>query len=94
MEGNRTISVSMSEEQYAALKLLAEREQRTIDEVLKEALRRYDEQWKPKNLSEALHWVQQDARAKGTDQMTTEEIDAEIAAYRREKQEETMRKPA
>ena len=94
MANGKTFLVLMPEEQYAALELLAEREQRTTDQVLQEALRQYDEQWRPKNLAEALHWIREDAQAKGTDKLTMEEIDAEIAAYRREKHEEAIRKPA
>lgn len=87
MPDDKTLSVSLSTEQYAVLESLAEREQRTLNEVLQEALIQYDEQWKPKNLAEAVRWIQQDARAQGTDQMTMEEIDEEIAAYRREQQQ-------
>jgi hypothetical protein len=40
------------------------------------------------NFAEALRLLQDDAKAKGTDKMTMEEIIEEIAAYRREKQEQ------
>lgn len=43
---------------------------------------------KPKALKEALRLLQEDAKAKGTDKMTMEEIIEEIAAYRREKREQ------
>ena len=95
MPDNKTLSVSLSAEQYAVLEALAEREQRTFNEVLLASLLQYSEQWKPRDLAEAVRWVQQDARAKGTDQMTIAEIDAEIAACRREQQEkEAIRKSA
>ncbi len=41
----------------------------------------------PKTIAEALRLMQEDARAKGTDQLTMEEIIEEIAAYRREERE-------
>ena len=41
-----------------------------------------------KSLVEALRLLQGDAKAKGTDKMTMKEIIEEIAAYRREKQEQ------
>ncbi len=42
----------------------------------------------PKTLKEALRLLQEDAKAKGTDKLTMEEIIEEIAAYRREKREQ------
>ena len=41
-----------------------------------------------KTLKEALRLLQEDAKAKGTDKLTMEEIIEEIAAYRREKREQ------
>ena len=40
-----------------------------------------------KELQEAFRAMQKDSVTNGTDKMTMEEIDAEIAAYRQEKQE-------
>ena len=95
MEDSKTFSVSMSAEHYSVLESLAERKQRTLNEVLQESLLQCNEQWKPKNYAEAVRWLQQDARAKGMDQMTMEEIDAEIAACRFEQREkEATRKSA
>ena len=42
----------------------------------------------PKTLKEALRLLQEDAKAKGTDKLTMEEIIEEITAYRREKREQ------
>jgi hypothetical protein len=47
-----------------------------------------DEQVSVRTLPASPEWlmsIQQDARKKGTDKLTTEEIDAEIAAARRER---------
>lgn len=44
----------------------------------------------PKTLKEALQLLREDARAKGVDKLTMEEIDEEIAAYRREKREKEL----
>jgi hypothetical protein len=42
----------------------------------------------PKTLKEAFRLLREDAKAKGTDKLTVEEIDEEIAAYRREQREQ------
>jgi DNA-damage-inducible protein J len=44
-----------------------------------------------KELREAFKSIQEDSIRNGTDKMTMEEIDAEIAAYRREKRESAAR---
>ncbi len=44
----------------------------------------------PKTLAEALQLLREDAKAKGVDKLTMEEIDEEIAAYRREKREQEL----
>jgi len=44
-----------------------------------------NEQTAPKTLNEAFESLQKEAVANGIDDMTMDEIDAEIAAYRREK---------
>ena len=46
---------------------------------------------KPETLAEALELLRQDAEAKGVDKLTMEEIDAEIAAHRREQREKKER---
>jgi hypothetical protein len=46
----------------------------------------------PKTLAEALELIREDARAEGVDKLTMEEIDAEIAAYRREQREKERQK--
>ena len=44
-----------------------------------------NEQTKPKTLKEAFEALQKESVKNGTDSMTMDEIDAEIAAYRKEK---------
>ncbi len=44
----------------------------------------------PKTFKEALQLLREDAKAKGLDKLTMEEIDQEIAAYRREKREKEL----
>jgi len=41
----------------------------------------------PKTFAEALQLLREDAKAKGVDKLTMDEINEEIAAYRREKRE-------
>jgi len=90
MEISRTISVSIPAVQFEAIENLAQREERTVDEIVQDALRWYEEQSsrrEPKTFAEAVRILQEDAKAKGTNKMTMEEIDAEIEASRREQQE-------
>jgi len=44
-----------------------------------------NEQSTPKTLKEAFELLQEESKTNGTDEMTMDEIDAEIAEYRREK---------
>ncbi len=41
----------------------------------------------PKTLKEALRLLREDAKSKGLNKLTMQEIDQEIAAYRRERRE-------
>lgn len=44
----------------------------------------------PKTFKEAIRLLREDAKAKGSDKLTMEEIDAEIAASRREEREKAL----
>jgi hypothetical protein len=44
----------------------------------------------PKTFKEALRLLREEAKAKGLDNLTMEEIDQEIADYRREKREKEL----
>jgi Arc/MetJ-type ribon-helix-helix transcriptional regulator len=72
----------------------ARKENRTMSELVREALRRYEQPPVILNLREyvrqvaptppALQAMQEDARRKGTDKLTMAQIDREVAAVRRQ----------
>ncbi len=95
MEGSRTISVSIPFVQFEAIEKLAQKENRTVDEIVQDALRWYEGQYnqrEPKTFAEAVRMLQEDAKVKGVNKMTMEEIDAEIAAVRQEQLEKESAK--
>jgi Arc/MetJ-type ribon-helix-helix transcriptional regulator len=74
--------------QLKQVERLAKQENRTISELIREALRQYQERRAaPVNhdLIAALREVQSSAERAGLDKMNQRQINAEIAAYRRER---------
>lgn len=66
-----------------------------MSELLREAFRRYVQpSVQPATLAEALQLVRDDARQRGTSRLTQREIDAEIAAYRRQQGRKKLKRPA
>jgi Arc/MetJ-type ribon-helix-helix transcriptional regulator len=97
MRTSRTLSVSMPPAQLRQVERLAKKENRTLSELVREALRRY--QQKPASpvgaeLIAALRAVQDDARRAGLDKLPQRAIDAEVAAYRREQRQARIKQPA
>ena len=88
MSMSTTLSVTLPPEQFERAERLAERENRTLSDVVGEALSKY-ELMQDVNIDwallTALRAVQQSAKRAGLDTMTEEEIDDEVTAYRREK---------
>jgi Arc/MetJ-type ribon-helix-helix transcriptional regulator len=88
MRTTRTISISLPPKQLKAAERLAKKENRTMSELVREALRRYEQKTATgvnTELLDALLAVQQDARRTGLDKLAMREIGAEIAASRRER---------
>lgn len=88
MRTSKTLSVSMPPTQLKRVERLAKRENRTLSELVREALRQYEQkQETPINydLIAALRAVQESAKRAGLDKLTEREIDAEVTAYRRER---------
>jgi predicted transcriptional regulator len=88
MRTSRTLSVSLPPAQLKRAERLARRENRTLSELVREALRHYEQkQQAPVNhdLIAALRAVQDSARRAGLDRLTEREIDAEVTASRRER---------
>jgi hypothetical protein len=75
---------------------LAKKENRTLSELVREALRQYQKkQESPVNtdLIAALRAVQDDARRSGLDKLSQRAINAEISAHRREQLQKRIRRP-
>jgi predicted transcriptional regulator len=95
MRTSKTISVSLPPLQLKRAEKLARKENRTMSELFREALRQYEQkQEAPVNndLIAALKAVQQDARRAGLDKLSQREINAEISASRRERKK-TSKQP-
>jgi hypothetical protein len=87
MRTTKTISISLPPKQLRAAERIAKRENRTMSELVREALRRYEVNAPspPTTLAEALRLLREDAHEKGTDKLTMREINREIEAARRER---------
>jgi predicted transcriptional regulator len=88
MRTTKTLSVSLPPAQFKRAARLAKMENRTLSELVREALRQYEQkQDNPINhdLVAALRAVQQSAKLAGLDQLTEREIDAEVSAVRRKR---------
>jgi predicted transcriptional regulator len=95
MRTSKTLSVSLPPAQLKRVARLAKRENRTLSELVREALRQYELKLETRvnyDLIAALRAVQENARRVGLDKVTDREIDAEVAGYRREK--DTKKQPA
>lgn len=86
------MSVSLPPAQLKRAERLAKRENRTLSELVREALRQYEQQKKaPINydLIAALRAVQGSAKKAGLDKLTEREIDEEVSATRKEREKKT-----
>jgi Arc/MetJ-type ribon-helix-helix transcriptional regulator len=97
MRTSRTLSISMPPAQFRQVERLAKKENRTLSELVREALRRYQQKQESPvgaELLAALRAVQDDARRAGLDKLPQRAIDAEVAAYRREQRQARIKQPA
>jgi len=86
MRTSKTISVSLPPEQLKRTERLAKRENRTLSELVREALRQYERRQEASinyDLIAALRAVQNGARRAGLDKLSEAGIDAEVTATRR-----------
>jgi Arc/MetJ-type ribon-helix-helix transcriptional regulator len=93
MRNTKVYSITMPPEMARQAELLARKEHRTMSELMREALRRYQQPPAILNLREyirqiaptppAMRAMQEDARRKGTAKLSMAEIDREVAAVRR-----------
>jgi len=92
MRTSRTLSVSLPPAQLKRAERLARKENRTLSELIREALRYHEQrQQAPINydLIAALRALQESAKRAGLDKLTEREIDAEVTAYRGERDKKT-----
>jgi len=97
MRTTKTLSISMPPRQFQEMEKLARKENRTLSELVREALRRYQQRRRLEEagltlaaaspLAAALAAVREEARAVGTDRLTMREINAEIVASQRERRQ-------
>jgi Arc/MetJ-type ribon-helix-helix transcriptional regulator len=82
--------------QLKQVERLARKENRTLSELVREALRQYQQkQESPVNteLIAALRAVQEDARRSGLDKLPQRAINAEVLAHRREQRQKKLKQP-
>lgn len=89
MRTSKTLSVSLPPAQLKRAERMAKRENRTLSELVREALRRYEQQKQQPTINydliAALRAVQESARRAGLDKLTESAINAEVAAARKER---------
>ena len=97
MRNTKVYSITMPPELAKQAERLAKKENRTMSELMREALRRYQH---PQVLFDPMQYIRQvapsplelqsireDAKAKGTDKLTISQINREVAAVRRASQD-------
>jgi len=97
MRTSRTKSISLPPAQLKRVERLAKRENRTISELVREALRHYEQKQQAPSINydllSAQRAVQENAAKVGLNKMTEAEIDAEVQAVRRQR-EKRIKQPA
>ena len=103
MRTTRVYSITMPPEMAKQAERLAKKENRTMSELIREALRRYQQPQTVLDVREfirqiaptppALQAVQAEARRNGSDKLTMKQIDAEVAAVRRLQAKKTRKQP-
>lgn len=86
MRTSKTISISLPPAQLREALRLAKEENRTMSELVREALRRYQQPSATGNVPEwaaALSRLRANAEARGTNKLSTRAINREIAIVRR-----------
>jgi predicted transcriptional regulator len=88
MRTSKTLSISLPPAQLKRAQRLARKENRTLSELIREALRHYERKQQPiinYDLIAALRIIQESAKRAGLDKLTEREIDAEVTASRAER---------
>ncbi len=103
MRTSRIFSITMPPEMAKQAVRLAQKENRSMSELMREALRRYQQQVSTVDMREyvrmiappasGLSAVREEAKRKGTDKMTLRQIDREIKSARGERSKRATKRP-
>jgi Arc/MetJ-type ribon-helix-helix transcriptional regulator len=85
MRTTKTISVSMPPSQWKAMVRTAKKENRTMSELVRELYRRYIADSARQEFGRAVETLRTEAAKTPAGKLTMRQIDAEIAAARRER---------
>ena len=102
MRTTKVFSITMPPDLAKQAERLAKKENRTMSELMREALRRYQQPSVVLDVREyirqlaptppAYQAIRQDAKAKGADKLTPRQINREVAAVRRQNAEKTSKR--
>jgi hypothetical protein len=99
MRTTKSVTISLPPEQLKTAKRLAKKQSSTMSELIREALRRLEqeERLRPSPVALAqfgklVRSIRQDARRAGLDKMSLREINAEVEAVRKERRQ-SLRQP-
>jgi Arc/MetJ-type ribon-helix-helix transcriptional regulator len=103
MRTTRVYSITMPPEMAKQAERLAKKENRTMSELMREALRRYQQPRTVLDVREfirqiaptppVLQAIREEAKRNGSDKLTMKQIDAEVAAVRRPQARKTRKQP-
>ena len=106
MRTTKNLTISMPPAQLRDMERTAKRENRTLSELVTESFRRYQRaeedrrlaadpvrQQRLLDLKRAVDELRQETASTGTSKLTIRQINAEIEAYRRDKQKKTIKQP-
>jgi metal-responsive CopG/Arc/MetJ family transcriptional regulator len=89
MRNTKSVTISLPPEQLKTAERLAKKESRTMSELFREALRRYEQQeeWRPSpaalaQFGQLVKLMRQDTKNAGMDRINEAEIEAEVEAAR------------
>jgi Arc/MetJ-type ribon-helix-helix transcriptional regulator len=90
MRTTKSVTISLPPAQLKTAERLARKQNRTMSELFREGLRRLEQEEETnrskglQSLAATVRLIQQEAKRTGLDKMTMREIDAEIAAARKD----------
>ena len=91
MRTTKTLSVSLPPNQLKEMERTAKKENRTISELIRELYRRYVSDEARREFGRALENLRSEAARTPAGKLTMRQIDAEIAASRRERRRRAAR---